>query len=99
MSFEDQKNPGNVAGGLKATMQNPRIPDSTKQDAENRLHEMGVDPSSRANGPNRSDPEEIAEGATKQQLGGYKATIASNCFLISLHSSLSDSLSRRPQSL
>ena len=77
MSFEDQKNPGNVAGGLKATMQNPRIPDSTKQDAENRLHEMGVDPSSRANGPNRSDPEEIAEGATKQQLGGYKATIAS----------------------
>lgn len=81
MSFQDQKNPGNVAGGYKATLNNPRISDSTKEEAEQRLHEMGVDPSSRANGSDRGDPDEIAEGATKQQLGGYKATIASEFFV------------------
>lgn len=38
----DSKNPGNVTGGLKATIRNPRISESTKQSARGRLHERGT---------------------------------------------------------
>lgn len=35
------KNEGNVAGGYKATLKNPNVSDEAKQNAEQKLKEMG----------------------------------------------------------
>ncbi|EEY14398.1 Conidiation-specific protein 6 like [Verticillium longisporum] len=37
---DDNKNPGNVAGGLKATLNNPNVSDEAKQSAKERLDAM-----------------------------------------------------------
>lgn len=40
-STSDQdKNPNNVAGGLKATLKNPNVSDEAKQSAEERLGQL-----------------------------------------------------------
>ncbi|KAG9220405.1 hypothetical protein CCMSSC00406_0006670 [Pleurotus cornucopiae] len=42
-SMDTDKNPGNVAGGLKAAIHNPNVSEEAKSHAAERLHEMGVD--------------------------------------------------------
>lgn len=37
---DDQKNPNNVAGGLKATISNPKTSDEAKESAKERLNQM-----------------------------------------------------------
>ena len=37
---QEGKNPGNVAGGLKATINNPQVSDEAKQSAKERLDQM-----------------------------------------------------------
>jgi len=41
LSILGSKNPGNVAGGLKATLHNDRVSDEAKQSAQERLERMG----------------------------------------------------------
>lgn len=36
----EQKNPGNVIGGLKATTKNPNVSEEAKKSAEERLQQM-----------------------------------------------------------
>ncbi|UPL01368.1 hypothetical protein LCI18_012302 [Fusarium solani-melongenae] len=36
-----EKNPGNVAGGLKSTLSNPNASDEAKESAKDRLNKMG----------------------------------------------------------
>ncbi|KAF2395947.1 hypothetical protein EJ06DRAFT_585508 [Trichodelitschia bisporula] len=38
------KNPGNVVGGYKATIHNPRVSESAKEHARETLDAMGVEP-------------------------------------------------------
>jgi len=37
---DENKNPGNVAGGLKATLKNPNVSQEAKDSAEERLEQM-----------------------------------------------------------
>jgi hypothetical protein len=39
-SSDENKNPNNVAGGLKATVKNPNVSDEAKQSAKERLDNM-----------------------------------------------------------
>ncbi|KAF8914505.1 Conidiation protein 6-domain-containing protein [Mucidula mucida] len=43
VSSNEQKDPANVARGLKSTMHNPRVSDKAKADASARLDEMSGD--------------------------------------------------------
>jgi len=38
-----EKNPGNVAGGFKATLKNPRVGEEAKEHAKEKLGQMGVE--------------------------------------------------------
>ncbi|KAF4597911.1 hypothetical protein EYR38_006303 [Pleurotus pulmonarius] len=42
-SMDTDKNPGNVAGGLKAAIHNPNVSEEAKSHAAERLREMGID--------------------------------------------------------
>ncbi|KAF9498009.1 hypothetical protein BDN71DRAFT_1429169 [Pleurotus eryngii] len=42
-SMDTNKNPGNVAGGLKAAIHNPNVSEEAKSHAAERLREMGGD--------------------------------------------------------
>lgn len=69
------KNPGNVAGGLKATLNNPRVSDEAKNDAKERLDAM------KSGAPvDEVQTQTSATDADKNpgnQIGGYKATLSS----------------------
>ncbi len=41
--MDTDKNPGNVAGGLKAAIHNPNVSEEAKSHAAERLREMGID--------------------------------------------------------
>ncbi|TFL06883.1 Conidiation protein 6-domain-containing protein [Pterulicium gracile] len=68
------KNPGNVAGGLKATLNNPRVSDEAKNDAKERLDAM------KSGAPvDEVQTQTSATDADKNpgnQIGGYKATLS-----------------------
>ncbi|KAF4577032.1 hypothetical protein EYR36_005019 [Pleurotus pulmonarius] len=61
------KNPVNVAGGLKAAIHNPNVSEEAKERAAERLHEMGAD------GESQSTPQNIygysdSESITQQDV-------------------------------
>ncbi|PPQ76327.1 hypothetical protein CVT26_008874, partial [Gymnopilus dilepis] len=59
------KNPGNVAGGLKAAIHNPNVSEEAKQSSAQRLQNMGEEVSGSKD-----------EGSgTNRQLGGHKAAL------------------------
>ncbi|KAG6877489.1 hypothetical protein C0992_009857, partial [Termitomyces sp. T32_za158] len=71
-----------VAGGLKATINNPRVSDEAKSSAHERLREMGTSADADASqikrdiGEDTNDaPEDPDSSLTQQQLGGYKTTM------------------------
>ncbi|THU91083.1 hypothetical protein K435DRAFT_909827 [Dendrothele bispora CBS 962.96] len=67
MSFVDGKNPNNVMGGLKATINNPKVSDEAKESAKERLNEMAESGYGRKEAtPDLND---------KRVVGGYKATL------------------------
>ncbi|KAF4612931.1 hypothetical protein D9613_011082 [Agrocybe pediades] len=79
-----QKNPGNVAGGLKATLHNDRVSDEAKQSAQERLDRMGGPAQGNVLDDDLDDDEEFeapagtgakSGGRSSQVLGGYKATL------------------------
>ncbi|KAF8153135.1 Conidiation protein 6-domain-containing protein [Crassisporium funariophilum] len=59
---EHEKNPDNVARGLKAAIHNPNVSEEAKQSAAERLEQMG-------------SVDEHEQHGTNRQLGGYKATL------------------------
>ncbi|KAL1748489.1 hypothetical protein HDZ31DRAFT_60227 [Schizophyllum fasciatum] len=69
MSASEGKNPARVAGGLKATLNNPTISDDVKQSASERLDSMGADAETKPQ--SISSPEEHHN----QRMGGFKATL------------------------
>ncbi|KAG6907801.1 hypothetical protein DXG01_007340 [Tephrocybe rancida] len=78
------KDSNRVAGGLKATIKNPRVSDEAKSSAQDRLHDMESSeaPSSRSKKGTSEivdDDDEFSSNASselsQQQLGGYKATL------------------------
>eukprot|EP01119_Soliformovum_irregulare_P026034 TRINITY_DN97_c0_g1_i5.p1 TRINITY_DN97_c0_g1~~TRINITY_DN97_c0_g1_i5.p1 ORF type:complete len:270 (-),score=106.08 TRINITY_DN97_c0_g1_i5:674-1483(-) len=81
------KNPGNVAGGYKATLHNPNASDEAKEKAQQVLEEMGVDPEEKADRKDRSEPAkeegddqsvdemDLLDKDNKRVIGGYKATL------------------------
>lgn len=73
MSASEGKNSNRVAGGLKATLHNPKIGDDVKQSAAERLDEMGVDADAKA--PSKSSSATSGEEHHNQRMGGYKATL------------------------
>ncbi|KAJ3574654.1 hypothetical protein NP233_g1620 [Leucocoprinus birnbaumii] len=64
----DKPNPKNVAGGLKATINNPHTSDSAKESAEERLTDMQGELGS-------ADAADTGKN-TGNVIGGYKATIS-----------------------
>ncbi|KAG6902727.1 hypothetical protein C0995_012391 [Termitomyces sp. Mi166 len=78
----DQKNETRIAGGLKATINNPKVSQEAKSNAHERLREMGTSADASADqikrdiGADTNDaPEDPDSSLTQQQLGGYKATL------------------------
>ena len=81
LTLSIDKNPNRVAGGLKATINNPNISEETKQDAKERLdnfdsQEVGSAPSTKstrndssATGMQDVDDDVEDAGYTQQQLG------------------------------
>ncbi|KAL9711756.1 hypothetical protein Ac2012v2_004828 [Leucoagaricus gongylophorus] len=67
--MSDNANPRNIAGGLKATINNPKTSQSAKESAEERLSGM----------QNELGAQDAADSGSKNPgnvLGGYKATIS-----------------------
>ncbi|KAF9525270.1 hypothetical protein CPB83DRAFT_740691, partial [Crepidotus variabilis] len=63
----DNKNPERVAAGLKATIHNDTIPQETKDRAQDRLDQMGVEVNKTASSQHAKQ--------TNREIGGYKATL------------------------
>jgi len=64
------KNPGNVAGGFKATLHNDKVSDEAKEHAQEMLDKMGVDAEEKAP---RKDDDRVKDES--HVIGGYKATL------------------------
>jgi hypothetical protein len=67
------KNPGNVAGGLKATLKNPNVSDEAKDNAQERLDAL-------ESGAPVEEVQSQTSGAHSEKnlgnvIGGYKATL------------------------
>ncbi|EAU84080.1 hypothetical protein CC1G_06942 [Coprinopsis cinerea okayama7 len=73
MSNYDQKDPGNVARGLKAAINNPNVSEEAKQRDIQKLQEMGYD----APGGNSGSSNDAGDhdGLSTRQRAGYKATL------------------------
>jgi len=70
------KNPGNVAGGYKATLHNPNSSEEAKEHARKMLKEMGEDETPKADQEQDFDLKESLKGKHKGNvIGGYKATL------------------------
>ncbi|EFP91394.1 uncharacterized protein PGTG_17350 [Puccinia graminis f. sp. tritici CRL 75-36-700-3] len=55
-------NPGNVAGGLKATLNNPHVSDEAKEHAEHRLDTEGFKSGSAQETVHVKDPDNVKRG-------------------------------------
>jgi len=70
------KNPGNVAGGYKATLHNPNSSEEAKDHARKMLQEMGEDETPKADRDQEFDLKESLKGKNKGNVaGGYKAVL------------------------
>jgi len=70
------KNPGNVAGGYKATLKNPNASEEAKEHARSALEALGEDETPKADQDKEFDLKESLEGKHKGNvIGGYKATL------------------------
>eukprot|EP01119_Soliformovum_irregulare_P026035 TRINITY_DN97_c0_g1_i6.p1 TRINITY_DN97_c0_g1~~TRINITY_DN97_c0_g1_i6.p1 ORF type:complete len:654 (-),score=252.68 TRINITY_DN97_c0_g1_i6:56-2017(-) len=70
------KNPGNVAGGYKATLHNPNSSEEAKDHARKALAALGEDETPKADQDKDFDLKESLQGKHKGNvIGGYKATL------------------------
>jgi len=68
--FVADKNPNNVMGGLKATINNPKVSDEAKDSARERLNDM-------VNSGAGTTTETTPDLNDNHVIGGYKATLNS----------------------
>ncbi|KIL68933.1 hypothetical protein M378DRAFT_158083 [Amanita muscaria Koide BX008] len=72
MSANDSKNPNRVAGGYKATLNNPNTSDEAKHSARDRLDEMQPELENRQE---RIDADSTAGKNPGNVIGGHKANL------------------------
>ncbi|KAF8629251.1 hypothetical protein AX17_005830 [Amanita inopinata Kibby_2008] len=73
MSSTESKNPQRVAGGLKATMHNPKTSDEAKHSAHERLQQLEPELESHHR---HTAANQAATKNTGNVLGGHKATLS-----------------------
>ena len=77
MSSLDGKDPSRVAAGLKATMHNPNVSAEAKENAAQRLEEIGSGGIQTGNAQADDYGDYDESGLSGRQAGGYKATLSS----------------------
>ena len=72
LTVDVDKDPKNVARGLKASIANPNVSEDAKDNAARQLDQMGYE---RPSGQTTTTTDEH----TNRVMGGYKATLHSKC--------------------